>query len=32
VTDLADADAPVAGAVDVPDGADLVEAPFGGSV
>ncbi|MBB3357888.1 MULTISPECIES: urea carboxylase [unclassified Novosphingobium] len=32
VTDLADADAPVAGSVDVPDGADLVEAPFGGSV
>ncbi|WP_333838146.1 urea carboxylase [Novosphingobium sp.] len=32
VTDLADAEAPVAGAVDVPDGADLIEAPFGGSV
>ncbi|MCW1430700.1 urea carboxylase [Novosphingobium sp. JCM 18896] len=32
VTNLAEADAPQAGAVDVPDGADVVEAPFGGSV
>ncbi|MDF8331738.1 urea carboxylase [Novosphingobium cyanobacteriorum] len=32
VTDLADADAPADTAVDVPDGADVIEAPFGGSV
>lgn len=30
--DLADTDLPEASAVEVPDGADLVEAPFGGSV
>jgi urea carboxylase len=30
--DLAEADAPQAGAVEVPDGSDLIEAPFGGSV
>jgi urea carboxylase len=32
VTDLADADAPADTTVDVPDGADVIEAPFGGSV
>jgi urea carboxylase len=32
VTDLAEAEAPVTGAAQVPDGTDLVEAPFGGSV
>jgi urea carboxylase len=32
ITDLAEADAPPAGAVQVPDGADLIEAPLGGSV
>lgn len=34
VTDLSDdgADAAVADAIDVPDGADVIEAPFGGSV
>ena len=32
VTDLADVDAPLTGAVAVPEGADLIEAPFGGSV
>ncbi len=32
VTDLAEADAPPAGSVLVPEGSDLVEAPFGGSV
>ena len=32
VTDLAEAEAPTAGATQVPDGTDLVEAPFGGSV
>jgi len=32
LTDLAEADQPEAAAVDVPEGADLVEAPFGGSV
>ncbi|MEO8373714.1 MAG: urea carboxylase [Sphingomonas bacterium] len=32
ITDLAEAEAPQADQVDVPDGADLVEAPFGGSV
>lgn len=31
-TDLADADPVESGAVDVPEGADLIEAPFGGSV
>ncbi|HEX7872447.1 MAG TPA: urea carboxylase [Sphingobium sp.] len=30
--DLAEQDVPQAGAVQVPDGADLIEAPFGGSV
>jgi urea carboxylase len=32
VTDLADADAPSASTIELPEGADLVEAPFGGSV
>jgi urea carboxylase len=32
VTDLAETDAPPAAAIEVPQGADLVEAPFGGSV
>ena len=32
VTDLAEAEAPAAAATEVPDGTDLVEAPFGGSV
>jgi len=32
VTNSAEADIPAAGAVDVPDGAKLVEVPFGGSV
>jgi urea carboxylase len=32
VTDPAETDAPAAGAIDVPDGAKLVEVPFGGSV
>ena len=32
VSDLAEADVVEAGAIDLPDGADLVEAPFGGSV
>ena len=31
-TDAAEVEAPQAGLVDIPDGADLVEAPFGGSV
>jgi urea carboxylase len=31
-TDPAEVEAPQAGLVDVPDGADLIEAPFGGSV
>jgi urea carboxylase len=31
-TDPAEVEAPQAGLVDIPDGADLVEAPFGGSV
>ncbi|MDB5726270.1 MAG: uca, partial [Novosphingobium sp.] len=30
--DVADVDAPQAGAIELPDGTDLVEAPFGGSV
>ncbi|HEX7857168.1 MAG TPA: urea carboxylase [Sphingobium sp.] len=30
--DLTEAEAPQAGAIQVPDGADLIEAPFGGSV
>jgi urea carboxylase len=32
VSDLAEADAPEASAIELPDGTDLVEAPFGGSV
>ena len=32
VTDLAETDVPAAGVTQVPDGTDLVEAPFGGSV
>ena len=32
VTDLAEADVPAANVTQVPDGTDLVEAPFGGSV
>lgn len=31
-TDLADADAPAPAAIEVPEGADIIEAPFGGSV
>ncbi|MDQ4419326.1 urea carboxylase [Sphingobium sp. DEHP117] len=32
ITDLTDSDAPRAATIDLPDGANLVEAPFGGSV
>jgi urea carboxylase len=32
ITDLAETEAPQAGLIEIPDGADLVEAPFGGSV
>ena len=32
VSDLAEADAPETSAIELPDGTDLVEAPFGGSV
>jgi urea carboxylase len=32
ISDLAEVDQPPAGTVTVPDGADLIEAPFGGSV
>ncbi len=32
VTDLAEAEAPPVGAIEVPEGADVIEAPFGGSV
>jgi urea carboxylase len=32
ITDLTDSDAPLAATIDLPDGANLVEAPFGGSV